>query len=295
MEGGVANDVRRNDKSFERRGSPASWGEGREPGAFQAPRQPRPDRPAIPERTPTAADQDSKWREKMRPDAPSPSATPTPDASVPSSPAPPSAPVSRPRLNLAKRTVSEAPKAGETNTSGSDSKASPFGAARPIDTTARDKEIEEKRVAARQKKEEEDKALAEKKAAEKTEKLANMTREPREPKEAKATNVNGNSKQSKPAQGGPDDLDTSAKPRNFQILQRMDGNGDDLAPVDGESGDATMNGNTAEAQSMKPEPVVADAPAVEGTEAAQALEEDGWQTAEKKGKKKSAPRGNNRS
>ena len=88
------------------------------------------------------------------------------ELSTPPSPAaPPAAPASRPKLNLAKRTVSEVPTEAASNPA-SDSKASPFGAARPIDTATREKEVEEKRqVAIREKKEADEKARAEKKAA----------------------------------------------------------------------------------------------------------------------------------
>jgi type IV secretory pathway VirB10-like protein len=63
----------------------------------------------------------------------------------------------------AKRTVSEAQPAPEATPSSN--KPNPFGAARPIDTAAREKEIEEKRqLELRQKKEADDKAREEKKA-----------------------------------------------------------------------------------------------------------------------------------
>ncbi len=99
----------------------------------------------------------------MRSDVASP--TGTPDASTPSSPAPQNAGLaSRPKLNLAKRTVSEAqPNQAATHSD----KPNPFGAARPIDTSAREKEIEEKqKQAAQQKKEADEKAREEKKARE---------------------------------------------------------------------------------------------------------------------------------
>lgn len=141
---------------FRERQSPA-WGEG----AADRPRrefQPAEARPQ-PERQPTAAEQDSQWRSKMRPDVASP--TDTPDASTPSSPA---ALPSRPKLNLAKRTISEAPTASSATPS---DKPNPFGAARPIDTAAREREVEEKqRQAAQQKKDADDKAREEKKAKE---------------------------------------------------------------------------------------------------------------------------------
>lgn len=123
------------------------------------------------ERAPTAAEQDNQWRTKMRPDAPPAPAAKSPIPSrdgseAPSSPAPSHAqPAGRPKLNLAKRTVSEAPPASPSSTSG-DAKASPFGAARPIDTAAKEKEIEEKRLAAiQEKKDAEEKAKEEKRVA----------------------------------------------------------------------------------------------------------------------------------
>jgi len=292
MEGG--GDSRRGEMSFERRGSPASWGEGREPGAFQAPRPSRSERPAIPEREPTAADQDSQWRAKMRPDAPTPSATATPDASVPSSPAAaaPAVPATRQRLNLSKRTVSEAPQT-DSSAPASDAKASPFGAARPIDTTARDKAIEEKRIAQRAQKEEEDKIAAEKRAAEKAEKIekqATQLREPREPRDArepreKVTPPNGTNRPQRPAQGGPEGLDTDSKPRNFQILQRLNDqeNGDDAAT----GTENNTNGTNDDVARKNPELDVPQVAAVDGEAGAEVAEEAGWEVA---GKPKGAKR-----
>lgn len=161
------NDGPRNDSFKDRRTSPAAWGEGRPQGSQDGSRPPRRDfqeRP-IPERAPTAAEQDNQWRKNMKPDAPVPvtrSPVPSRDGSeAPSSPAVATAPVSRPKLNLAKRTVSEA--TDIASPSSSDAKASPFGAARPIDTAAKEKEIEEKRL--REKKEAEEKAREEKRLA----------------------------------------------------------------------------------------------------------------------------------
>jgi translation initiation factor 4B len=92
---------------------------------------------------------DNQWRTKMRPDA------------AQKEPTSPTAPASRPRLNLQKRTVSEAVPTPAADAG--DSKASPFGAARPIDTATREREVEERRqIALRQKKESDDKAKAEK-------------------------------------------------------------------------------------------------------------------------------------
>ncbi|KAF5716399.1 translation initiation factor eIF-4B [Fusarium mundagurra] len=142
-----------------RRDSPA-WGEAREGGS-----RPRPERPERPERTATAAEKDMQWRERMRPDA---AKAASPDGSAPPSPALSNAAPAqggRPRLNLQKRTVSEAPDASSAP-QGSDAKASPFGAARPIDTAAREKEIEVKRLQAiQEKKEADEKAKEERKLA----------------------------------------------------------------------------------------------------------------------------------
>ncbi|KAF8849872.1 hypothetical protein BDZ45DRAFT_697199 [Acephala macrosclerotiorum] len=164
------NDGPRGEGFRDRRSSPAAWGEGRPQGSQDGSRPPRrefQERPVV-ERTPTAAEQDNQWRTKMRPDAPAAkSPVPSRDGSeAPSSPAPSHAqPASRPKLNLAKRTVSEAPLASPSSTSG-DAKASPFGAARPIDTAAKEREIEEKRLAAiQEKKEAEEKAKEEKRLA----------------------------------------------------------------------------------------------------------------------------------
>jgi translation initiation factor 4B len=111
----------------------------------------------------------------MRPDPPA-AKSPVPSregSEAPSSPAVAAVPLSRPKLNLAKRTVSEAPDLPSPTSVSGDAKASPFGAARPIDTAAKEREIEEKRLAAlREKKEAEDKAKEEKREAAKAAKAA---------------------------------------------------------------------------------------------------------------------------
>jgi translation initiation factor 4B len=168
------NDGPRQEGIRDRRASPAQWGEGRPQGSQDGSRPPRrefQERPAV-DRAPTAAEQDSQWRTKMRPDAPAKSPVPSRDGSeAPSSPsvAPATLPVGRPKLNLAKRTVSQAPDLPSPSSVSGDAKASPFGAARPIDTAAKERELEEKRLAAiTEKKEAEEKAKAEaKEAAEK--------------------------------------------------------------------------------------------------------------------------------
>lgn len=259
----------------EHRQSPA-WGEGREDSGSRGPRrefQPS-ERPQY-ERQATAADSDSQWRTKMRPDAPaSASPTGTPDASTPSSPTPaPAAPAGRPRLNLAKRTVSEAQPPPEATPSSN--KPNPFGAARPIDTAAREKEIEEKKqLELRQKKEADDKAREEKKA-----------------KEAeKATAAKESASADKKSDGAEE------KPKaNFEILQR-----------ENEEGTAAGQDEDAESEivddkAVKPQEVVRDPPKSEGawrrkgdTPAAaedtttEQLDDDGWSTVSKP--KKTQPR-----
>jgi translation initiation factor 4B len=155
-----------------RRASPAAWGGSGEAHSGDGSRPPRrefAERPERPERVPTAADKDMQWRTSMRPDL----ATKSPVQSREGSEAPPSPaggapaqPAGRPKLNLAKRTVSEAPAIVSPALSVSDSKANPFGAARPIDTAAREKLIEEKRVQAlKEKKEADDKAKEDRRLA----------------------------------------------------------------------------------------------------------------------------------
>ncbi|KAK4241875.1 hypothetical protein C8A03DRAFT_29904 [Achaetomium macrosporum] len=152
-----------------RRASPAAWGpsEGRQDS--RPPRREfadRPERPDRPERVPTAAETVSNWRSQMRPDAPIKSPGQSREGSeAPPSPAAAAAlPAGRPKLNLAKRTVSEATDAAPATSTSSGSKPNPFGAARPIDTTAREREVEERRQ--REKREAEERAKEEKRAKE---------------------------------------------------------------------------------------------------------------------------------
>ncbi|KAK1996567.1 hypothetical protein LX36DRAFT_682333 [Colletotrichum falcatum] len=169
----------------DRRESPAAWGEG------QGPRQDS--RPPRPERVPTAAEKDNQWRSSMRPDAKS--ASHSRDGSeAPSSPAAaPAAPVGRPKLNLAKRTVSEAP---AMSPSGTDSKASPFGAARPIDTAAKERLIEEKKQQQlKEKREAEEKAKEERRLAKEAAAKEAEEKAEREAAAAAAAAANGEKKE----------------------------------------------------------------------------------------------------
>lgn len=316
-------------RSFERpvsrdgpgqRNSP-SWGEGRPAGSDAGSRPPRrefTERPVI-ERAPTAAEQDNQWRTKMRPDpAPAHPAPPVQPAqaarspalsnrelSAPPSPAaPPSAPASRPKLNLAKRTVSEAP-TDAAPTPGTDSKASPFGAAKPIDTATREKEVEEKRqIAIREKKEADDKARAEKKAAEdkaREEKKAARDAEIAAKVEGKAANKDKPNGQTTPKEKPngqlPKEKETPSAPtagKNYEILRRAAN--DETSAADDEVEEAAeVDGLIAEDKDIKPKEIVRDIsaknddatktnganPGASTDPSADALENDGWSTVSK--------------
>lgn len=151
----------------------------------------------------------------MRPDPPakapvSPreaSNPPSPAASAASiAPAAPAAPTVRPKLNLQKRTVQEV----DPNAPATDTKASPFAGARPIDTSAREREVEERhQLAIRQKKEAEEKAKAEK--AEKQKLAKEQAKEQaKESSKPSGASANGNKDDVEPAQGA----------KNFEILRR---------------------------------------------------------------------------
>ncbi|KAM3423106.1 hypothetical protein BST61_g564 [Cercospora zeina] len=271
----------------------ASWGEGQSDAGSRPPRREY-DRPQAPERAPTAAEQDNQWRSKMKPDAPA-----TPDVSTPTSPAQ-EAPKERPRLNLAKRTVSTTEGGEAGGSTPFDDKASPFGAARPIDTAAREKEVEEKRqLAIRQKEEVDAKARDEKaskdaeqraaraeradrgQAAEKTAPAGDVRSDQRRP--SRQQQNGGNSWRSKPREGqdgkqnAKENGDAAQKERtSFSILSHEGEEGDRDAP------DADANGTIVADKAVKPqEPVVAG----ETTETtAEALEDDGWSTVPAKAK-----------
>lgn len=101
-------------------------------------------------------------------------------------------------MNLQKRTVTEEVLSPAP---GTESKASPFGGAKPIDTTARERQVEERRqLAIRQKKEADEKAKAEK---------AEKQRASKE--QAKAE---------KPDSNGKDGVDMPQGGKNFDILRR---------------------------------------------------------------------------
>lgn len=198
---------RSNEGAGFRRSSPA-WGEGRSQDGSRPPRR------EIHDRAPTAAELDNAWRDRMRPDLPV-----AKEPSNPPSPAAPSGPATRPKLNLQKRTVSEAI-SSPASTSG-ETMSSIFGGARPIDTAAREREVEEKRqLAIRQKKDAEEKAKAEKQRAAKeqtkTEKAATV------PEDA----------------NGKDSVETLQGGKNFAVLRRAGEDENDMT-ADNDGDDQT--------------------------------------------------------
>lgn len=168
---------------------------------------------------PSTAELDTAWRARMRPDPPAPKepSNPTSPAAAPASPAgsaagSAAAPASRPKLNLQKRTVPESPAAPIAG----ESKASPFGGARPIDSAARERQVEERRVlSVRQKKEAEEKAKAEK--AEKAEEKRQAKEQARA---EKATTADPN---------GRDVGETPQGGKNFDILRQAGGDENEMA------------------------------------------------------------------
>jgi translation initiation factor 4B len=181
---------------------------------------------------------DNQWRSKMRPDA------------APKEPTSPTAPASRPRLNLQKRTV---PETDSTPAAGAgDSKASPFGAARPIDTATREREVEERRqLVLRQKKETEEKAKAEK--AEKQKK---------EPKPGMGSNKDA----IEPPKGGG----------NFEILRRA-GEDESSIPADKETEETAAPAAAAD-ETPKEAATNGSWRTAEAPAEAPADDNDGWST-----------------
>ncbi|KAL9594069.1 MAG: hypothetical protein Q9219_007234 [cf. Caloplaca sp. 3 TL-2023] len=288
-----------------RRNSPA-WGEGRSQDGSRPPRREFVERPAI-ERAQTAAEKDSQWRNNMKPDAPAPTpaaarspALSNRDSSTPSSPlaapatipAPAAAPTVRPKLNLQKRTLTEAPTEAQKSQT-SDSKASPFGAAKPIDTAAKEREIEEKRQAAlKEKKEAEEKAREEKKIAdEKAREEARLAKEVEKAATPEKTilskdKTNGiTPEKEKEKENGV----TGPPPgKNYEILRRQ---ANDEADAAEEEPEGTANGVITDDKAIKPKEIVRDIPSANGNSpsnvstpvepSAEALEEDGWSTVSK--------------
>ena len=265
-----------------------------------------------------------------------PSPAPTPEISTPTSPTV-QAPKERPRLNLAKRTVStadgEKDKDAASNTPSeaakpatpAESKASPFGAARPIDTAQREREIEEKRQqAAKDKKDADDKAREEKQAKDAAERAARAERADNglEKEEDKTASPFGGAKprnERRPSnkqqqQQPPPPQQNGAKPApkekengdapaakerpSFAILNR-EGQGevgdDDAEEGEADAVDGPANGTIVGDKETKPQEVVQEVGkdteegAPQGSTTAETMEADGWSTVA--GKAKSSRKG----
>lgn len=320
--------------SFDRKSSPAAWGEGRaavdsQDGGSRPPRREFQERPVV-ERAPTAAEQDSQWRTKMRPDAPAAPAAKSPGASrdgseAPSSPAPgnatPAAPAGRPRLNLAKRTVSEMPDqpSPTTSTAGGDAKASPFGAARPIDTAAKEREVEERRLAAlKEKKDAEEKAReAAKVAKEEADKAKAAEAEKKETEGAagetiETENQNGGIVDDKAVKPKEIVRDARPKPADTGAWRRASG-GPPSGPAQGRDdiprgprggrggrGGGGRGGGRGGYESTRQysnggnsSPLATQSPTIAEPDTAAVVEDDGWSTVSKPQKKNSNNRGGN--
>ena len=241
----------------------------------------------------------------MRPDA---SPVPTPDVSTPSSPQQ-QAPKERPKLNLTKRTVSAAENEPQSG-SATDAKASPFGAARPIDTATREREIEEKRqVTIKQKQEADNKAKEDKTAREAAARTARAERADRgqaheDDRVTSPTSDTGkgrrpsrqqNGAKSVPKENGETPSQATQAPQSrasFSILRRdAEGGDDDEEAAEDDEHAEDANGSIIADKETKPqEPVVeVSKGAVEGAPqdadpTAQGLEEDGWATVPAKSK-----------
>ena len=268
----------------------------------------------------------------MRPDAPpappvqsaqapkSP-AIPTRELSTPPSPAgAPAAPTTRPKLNLAKRTVSEAPSDANPSDAApaADSKASPFGAAKPIDTATREKEVEEKRqIATREKKEADEKARVEKKATEdkaredkrvareaeqnsKNEQANKAEQVPAWKQRSSQEKVNGQEQKKANGQAQEKENGASAPPpgKSYEILRRAAN--EDISAADEEAEEAEAaeeNELVTDDKAIKPKEIVRDtndggaqtnSSSAAGTPdpSADVLEGDGWSTVSKPEKKR---------
>ncbi|KAJ5782532.1 hypothetical protein N7457_004306 [Penicillium paradoxum] len=245
-EGGRSNSTEGAGPGSSFRRNEAAWGEGR--SQDEGSRPPRPEH-VRPEPTPTAADMDNQWRARMRPDE-TPK-EPTSPASPSATPAVPVAPAGRPKLNLTKRTVSENPSVATS--AGSDSKASPFGAARPIDTATRERQVEERRqLAIRQKQE-----AAEKAKAEKAEKFAEKQKQAKDA--APAVDHNGKDVLETPRGGG-----------NFEVLQRAGEDGDMATDKEAEE--------TAAAAPAEAKKEIANGWRTPAAEAGAGGDDEGWST-----------------
>jgi len=269
----------------EGRGNP-SWGEGRGSDAGSRPPRKEFQERAPVERAPTAAEQDSQWREKMRADP-----VASPEASTPSSPQVAQAPKERPRLNLTKRTVSEQKNDG-TPAPAPQSKASPFGAARPTDTANRDREIAEKReIAIREKREADEKLKAEKAEKEAAARQARSERADKGQTDQDEKNPESGARRTSRQQNGPPKNNPwrqNGEQKDVSIMKRDTEAIDQEAQRDMPDGDA--NGDIVADKETKPQEIVREVPkdagegAKQGESTAESLEDEGWSTVSAKPK-----------
>lgn len=290
-----------------RRASPAAWGPSE--GRSETSRPPR--REFATERAPSAAERDTNWRSSMRPDVPIKS----PGQSREGSEAPPSPalaatmPTGRPKLNLAKRTISDAIDNTAAAPPPSENKPNPFGGARPIDTAAREREVEERRL--REKREAEERAREEKRAREAAAREAAEKAAAEEAakangvKEAPAEEVKEASQEGAAAAGTANEQKMpirSREPRDIprsravesgnwrqpSVEQRAPSRGAHLSggprrggPLRGPRGDATRsprpNGNGSVSQPQSP--------SVDQGPSTPTVDEDGWTTVPNKGRR----------
>jgi len=154
-------------------------------------------------------------------------------------------------LNLQKRTVPETEPAAAAAATSTDSKSSPFGAARPIDTAAREREVEEKRqLQIRLRKEAEEKAREEKRAKEAAAKAAAATEQVSNP-------VQENGKQhEEPKENG---TGAPVPGRNYQILSRVDDEGNEI-DNERDAADEPANGEVIEDKPVKPREFIREPP-----------------------------------
>ncbi len=230
----------------------------------------------------------------MKPDPPAAKSPPPPSSrEISSSPSPaaPVAPTVRPKLNLQKRTVSEADPNRSPASATSDAKASPFGAARPIDTSTREKEVEEKRqIALKQKRDHDEKMREERRLAKEAEKAERAEKVEKSEKAGKAASKDQESEKKENGVDGP------PAGKNYEILRKAVQ--DESTAADEEADTEGVKTLVAEDKAVKPKEIVQDIPAkpAEGTwrgngnikapepatdSSADALEEDGWSTVSK--------------
>ncbi len=283
---------RTQDGPRDRKNSPA-WGEGRSQDGSRPPRREFQERPPV-DKAPTAPEMDNQWRAKMKPDPPAAKSPPPPSSrEISSSPSPaaPVAPTVRPKLNLQKRTVSEADPNRSPASATSDAKASPFGAARPIDTSTREKEVEEKRqIALKQKRDHDEKMREERRLAKEAEKAERAEKVEKSEKAGKAASKDQESEKKENGVDGP------PAGKNYEILRKAVQ--DESTAADEEADTEGVKTLVAEDKAVKPKEIVQDIPAkpAEGTwrgngnikapepatdSSADALEEDGWSTVSK--------------